>query len=481
MTVATLTPLLISLFILAYWVLVVVSLIAEDRDPTTTLAWILILWLLPVAGLVLYFFAGRDWAGRTLKRRWVREWHETATAFLMPRYAPFAQRQLDLESNSEGTVTGRITRAIKATNGVPALPSASVEIWEQGSTYFPRLIADLMSATDHIHMQYFIWENDTLTQEICDTLIDRLNHGVEVRILNDFIGNIGYKKTQLKAVRAAGAIWQSDQTQLGKLNYRNHRKITVVDGRVAHSGGFNIGQEYIDGGSRYPAWRDTGLRITGPSVARLQDLFAQRWWEVREESLYTERYFPVWTGGDEGIMTQTVAHGVEEPWRASARAYEVAIASAEQRVLIQSPYYVPTDSMQAALLNAALSGVEVHFMMTGWPDKKVAFFAAQSFFRPLLKAGAHIWMWEKGFFHAKSLTVDGLASAIGTMNLDTRSLDLHKELMVWFYDKTIATRCEEIFFDDLKECREITLEEVDGYSSLRRFRNSAARLASKLM
>lgn len=472
---------LLPLFLVVYWVLVVVGLIAEDRDPTTTLAWILILWLLPVVGLVLYFFAGRDWAGRTLKRRWVREWNQAASGFLGPRYAAFEQRQMDLETRSEGTVTGRITRAIKSTNGVPALPSASVEIWEHGSTYFPELIADLRGATDSIHMQYFIWENDKLTQEICDTLIDRLNHGVEVRILNDFIGNVWYRKDQLKKVRAAGAIWQSDQTQLGKLNYRNHRKITVVDGRVAHTGGFNIGQEYIDGGSRYPAWRDTGLRITGPEVWRLQDLFAQRWWEVRKESLYEERYFPQWTGGVDGVMTQTVAHGVEEPWRASARAYEVAIASAEKRVLIQSPYYVPTDSMQAALVNAALAGVEVHLMMTGWPDKKIAFYAAHSFFRPLLRAGGHIWMWDKGFFHAKSITVDGLASSIGTMNLDTRSLDLHKELMVWFYDEGIAQRCEGIFFDDLKDCREVTLEEVDAYSSVKRFRNSAARLASKLM
>jgi cardiolipin synthase len=254
--------------------------------------------------------------------------------------------------------------------------------------------------------------------------MERLKAGVEVRILNDFLGNIQYKKDQLRALRDAGAKWSSDQAQIGKLNYRNHRKITIIDGVIGHSGGVNIGQEYIDGGSKYPTWRDTGVRLTGPAVLRLQELFSERWFEVEKESLFADKYFPEWQGDPGSIMTQVVAHGVEDLWHSSARAYEIAIAQADKRVLIQSPYYVPTESMQEMLVNTALSGIEVHFMMTGWPDKKIAFNAAKTFWKPLLEAGAHVYLYDKGFFHAKSMVVDGQATAVGTMNMDTRDLVL---------------------------------------------------------
>ena len=223
------------------------------------------------------------------------------------------------------------------------------------------------------------------------------------------------------------------------------------------------------------------MRIVGPGVLRLQELFAARWFEVERESLFTEKYFPRWEGDPGSIMTQVVAHGVEDWWQSSSRAYEIAITAADKRVLIQSPYYVPTESMQEALVNTALSGIEVHFMMTGWPDKKIAFNAAKTFWRPLLEAGAHVHLYDKGFFHAKSMVVDGEAVAVGTMNLDTRSLELHKELMLWVYDEEFARINEQIFYDDLKECHEVTLDDVTGLGAGAKFRNSAARLASKLI
>ena len=176
-------------------------------------------------------------------------------------------------------------------------------------------------------MQYFIWERDELTEKICNVLMDRLKAGVEVRILNDFLGNIQYKKDQLKALRDAGAQWGSDQAQFSRLNYRNHRKITMIDGVIGHSGGLNIGQEYIDGKPKYPYWRDTGMRFVGPVVLRLQELFAARWFEVERESLFNEKYFPRWEGDPGSIMTQVVAHGVEDWWQSSSRAYEIAITA----------------------------------------------------------------------------------------------------------------------------------------------------------
>ena len=232
----------------------------------------------------------------------------------------------------------------------------------------------------------------------------------------------------------------SDVTGLARLNYRNHRKITVIDAEIGHTGGFNVGQEYIDGGKRFPAWRDTGLRMTGLGVADLEKLFDMRWYEVYRENLFKPEYYPdpALPLGD--IMVQTVHQGYDDPWNAATRAYQAAIAGARERVLIQSPYFVPDMTTLDVMINAAAGGKQVDFMITEWLDKKWPYWAAESYFKPLLEAGGRIFLWQKGFFHAKALMVDGEICSIGTMNMDIRSLKLHKELMVWIYDREVARR-----------------------------------------
>ncbi len=324
---------LLPLIFLMYVVAVAIALIYDDRDPTTTLAWILLLWALPGFGLVLYFFAGRNWASKTRKGKVLHDYLAIRTPFMKPIYQRYAEQAEKLQASMAHRFQGRVISGIDQMNDTALLPVVSVDVWPHGSTYFPELIADIRRAEKFVHMQYFIWERDELTEAICDALMDRLKAGVEVRILNDFLGNIQYKKDQLRALRDAGAEWKSDQAQIGRLNYRNHRKITVIDGVIGHTGGFNIGQEYIDGKPKYPYWRDTGVRIVGPGVMRLQELFAARWFEVERESLFTEKYFPRWEGDPGSIMTQVVAHGVEDWWQSSSRAYEIAITAADKRVL----------------------------------------------------------------------------------------------------------------------------------------------------
>jgi cardiolipin synthase len=265
------------------------------------------------------------------------------------------------------------------------------------------------------------------------------------------------------------------------VNYRNHRKITVIDAEIGHSGGFNIGQEYIDGGKRFPAWRDTGIRMTGPGVADLEKLFDMRWYEVFGEDLFLPGYYPDVSLPPGETMVQTIHQGFDEPWNSATRAHQLAISGARSRVQLQSPYLVPDQTTLDVLINAAAGGVQVDFMTTGWPDKNVPWWAAESYFERLLQAGVRIWLWEKGFFHAKTLTVDGEVCSIGTLNLDMRSLRINKELMIWVYDEAVARKSERLFQDDLRDCRELTLEEVRAWSRPRRFRNSGARLLSNLL
>jgi len=467
-----------------YWIAVVVIIVSQNREPTKTLAWILVLALLPGIGLVLYIFLGRDWKTITPTRKWYKAVLKLQLPFMDNFYSTYRSFAEDKYREYEGTVGDRVMKAIDAENmGAIPLPSDGLNIYPSGEEYFPVLIEDIYKAERFVHMQYFIWERDELTTKICDALMDRLKAGVEVRILNDFIGNIQYKKDQLKALEEAGAHVGYDVGQIAKLNYRNHRKITIIDAKIGHSGGVNIGQEYIDGGDSYPAWRDTGIRFTGPIVGELQKLFAYRWYEVFAENLYNPMYFPPKDTPipDDPVALQVVAQGVNDPWNSSTRAHEIAVSGATKRVWLSSPYWIPTEGLLDAVVNAALGGVEVRLMMTGWPDKKIAFRTAQTYWGPLLKAGGHVHLYEAGFFHSKSIVVDSEIGAIGTMNLDIRSLQLHQELMVWMYDEALALEQERIFRDDLEHCREVTLEEVESWSGGKRLLDSASRLASNVM
>lgn len=359
------------------------------------------------------------------------------------------------------------------------LPATTLEIFATGAEKFARLKQDLAAARRFIHLEYFIWEQDELTAEITAILLERLAAGVAVDIMYDYIGCITFKKDELKRLAAAGAKVSADVTSAMKMNYRNHRKIAVIDGEIGYTGGMNMGQEYIDGGKRFATWRDTHLRLTGQAVAELQKLFAMRWFEDEHEDLLRDEYLPAPDGaGGAGVLTQTVAHTIEDPWEASRRAHMTAIASARHSLRIQSPYFVPDQAMFENLMNAALRGVDVKFMMTGKLDKKLPFWAAQTYYGPLLEAGVRIFLYEAGFFHAKTIAVDSLLGAVGTMNMDTRSLRLHKELMVWIYDEEKALEMERTFDSDLEVCREVTLGDVAAVPKITRFRNSFARLFS---
>ena len=260
-----------------------------------------------------------------------------------------------------------------------------------------------------------------------------------MRFLYDYLGSKAWGKKKLQALEPLGVQVAADMTSLSRINYRDHRKIVVIDGEIGYTGGYNVGQEYVDGGKRFARWRDTHLRVTGQVVGELQTLFARRWFENRKEDLLGEQYLPAPPRSPEdGILCQVVAQTVEDPWQSSRRVHMVAVGNAERRVWIQSPYFVPEVGLYDTMINAALTGVDVRFMMTGMPDKKVPYWAAWSYFRPLIEAGAHIYLYEAGFLHSKTIVADSQVAAIGTMNMDIRSLKLHKELMVWLFDEGLA-------------------------------------------
>jgi len=475
----------ITATIALYWMFVVIIIIAEDREPTTTLAWILMLILLPIIGLVLYFFAGRDWKHTVPRRATTKMAKAKSLEFMSHVHEPYRAVQDRFVTSVTGTLSERVTLAITAENDQLPLPIRSQDIYPSGQEFFDNLKRDMRGATRFIHLEYFIWEKDELTADICDILIERIKAGVEVRLMYDWMGSLPFGKEELKAVAAAGGDVRPDVTQLGSLNYRNHRKIAVIDAEIGYTGGHNVGQEYIDGGKSYPSWRDTSTRITGPGVAMLMRWFAYRWLVAfKDGSLWDAKYFPVvdesLTSGTP-MMAQVVAQGVDDPLESSRRTHMIAISGARRSLRIQSPYFVPDVGIYDAMINAALAGVDVRFIMTGWPDHKSAFWAAQSYWRQLVEAGGHVYTYEAGFFHSKTLAVDSEACAIGTMNLDLRSLKLQRELMLWVYDAEKTRELEVVFDRDLTKCRKVTLGDLNDMTAFVRFRNSASRLGANLL
>jgi len=466
--------------LLVYWAVVIVLVIYDDRDPGSTLLWLFALVFLPVVGLVLFLFFGRDWKVITGRRRWARAFVASVLTRMRPVYERNAAADLLFQERYGRGLAADIATTIRRENGSRPLPAATIEIFANDAEYFARLERDLSVAQSFVHLNFFIWEHDELTARVTEILLDRLAAGVEVRILYDLLGSVRFSKSQLRKLKAAGANVSADVWQLFKLNYRNHLKLVVIDGTVGYTGGANLGQEYIDGGRRFPAWRDTNIRIAGQAVAELQKLFAMRWFEDEREDLLQDRYLPPASDGslDGEVLTQLVAHTIEDPWEAGRRAHMIAISQAERTLRIQSPYFVPDAGTYDAMINAALSGVDLRFMMTGWVDKKLPFWAAQTYYEPLLRAGGRIYQYTGGFFHAKTIAVDSQICAVGTMNMDIRSLRLHKELMEWIYDSRVTRQLEDIFDHDLEQCHEVTRDEVCSLRPWKRFRNSCARLFS---
>ena len=463
---------------------IIVALLTDDRDPTTVIAWLLVVTLLPFVGVILYLFIGRNYRRETpLRRRVLGEIEEEAADVLSPIYAAHSEFTAEALASLAGTSASKLAAMSERTGGTPILPAASVDVFTSGREKFDALLGDMRGARHHIHLMYLIWERDELTAEVTEVLLEKLAQGVEVRILYDFVTSLGFGKDELRRLAASGARVKACFKRLGQINYRNHMKIALVDGEVAYTGGMNMGQEYIDGGRRFARWRDTHVRLTGPIVASLALLFASLWrLNGGHEDLvtgYLPEPGPGWTEG--AVPVQALHSSVATPFKAIRDAFIVALLEARESVWIQTPYFIPDEPLLNAMRTAALAGTDVRLMTVGVPDKKYVLWAAYPYYRQILESGVRVFQYTAGFLHAKTLTVDGRWCVIGTCNWDIRSLTLHEEVSCVFYEEAFARRHAQVFQEDLESCREFTLEDWHALSSGERVRNSFLRLFSRLL
>ena len=478
---------ILGILFYVYLVMTVVLLLLDNREPSTTMAWVMVFILLPVVGAVIYIFIGRNWRRVDEKTKLSQQFLEDRSSAML---APLIEAQMDrgsrLKQKKDVVHKQKLFHLLQRSSNSILTTNNAIEVLQNGSQKFPRLMEDLRGARESIHMEYFIWRSDPLTKEVRDILVAKRKQGVEVRILYDAIGSIFLDRRYVREMRAAGIEMYPyfnflSPLKIHTLNYRNHRKVVVVDGRIGYAGGMNMGQEYVDGGKQFDYWRDTHLRISGETVNVLQGIFVTSWYNTTGKELFDTKYFPAVPADPHELPVQVTTSGPDSRWPSIKHLYFTLISSAEKKVYIQSPYFIPDPSVHTALKMAAFGELDVRVIIAGVPDKKLPYWSAFTYFKDLLRAGVRIYHYQKGFLHAKTIMIDSEICSVGTANMDVRSFHLNYELNTLLYDERITAGLEEDFMRDLQDSREFTLEDYQELDETVKLRNSLARLLAPLL
>ncbi|PIN91645.1 cardiolipin synthase [Candidatus Pacearchaeota archaeon CG10_big_fil_rev_8_21_14_0_10_35_13] len=471
------TVIIVALYIIS----VIFYLLLDNRSPETTIAWVMIILTLPIIGLLAYLFLGKNWRRKTRKMLKERRNTENRIKTFLKGYKELHEATIkNIEGGGIHPQTIELVNLLRRNSGALITADNEVKIIQKGIEKFELLMKDLEKAKKHIHLEYYIWKSDELTKKIHEILIRKAKEGVEVRLMYDAIGGKGFKNKDKKELRKAGIKVRASSTKLQTLNYRNHRKVAVIDGRIAYVGGMNVAKEYIDGGKKFKKWRDTHLRITGSEVLTIQGIFIVSWYRLTNEELFSNKYFPKpeITGK---TLLQTTTSGPDSKWEAVKQLYFSLINSVDKYIYLETPYFLPDESINMALKTAALRGLDVRIIITGVPDYKVAYHASKTFYKGLLEAGVRIYEYMEGFMHSKTLVLDDEISTVGTANLDPRSFTLNYELNTLIIDKKKALELKKTFNEDLKGCKEITLRNVESWGIISRIGHSIARLFAPLL
>jgi cardiolipin synthase len=463
-----------------------VFLLMENRRPQSTLAWMLVLWFAPGVGLLIYLFFGRDSKAFSKRRKLLMQDLEANSR---PLLSPILSRQdAQLAQLETESVSRRKLASLVQRNSFSVLTMRNrVEIQQDGAKFYPSLIEDIKAAQRSIHLQYFIWAVDPFTNRLKQILIEKAGAGIEVRLLYDPIGSQAHVgRRYVRDMLAAGIRMAptAPPYQLHTISYRNHRKITVIDGAIGYTGGMNIGQEQLDGGEGFDYWRDTQVRVVGESAAVLQAVFMVDWYNAVRENLFYAKYFPDdATDRAEGdVPVQILTSGPDSQWAAIRQLYAFMIVSAQRHVYIQSPFFIPDATLAEALRTAALSGITIKVMVSARPSgNRLPDWAGNTYIEEIVSAGVRVFLYEKGYLHAKTISIDSEICSIGSANIDIRSFSINYELNAVFYSERIAKELESDFERDLEYCSEFDPAAYQKRGIVIRFRDSLARLLSPLL
>ncbi|EJL29384.1 cardiolipin synthase [Brevibacillus sp. BC25] len=466
-------------------ILAAVLIFMERRNIAATWAWLMVLLFLPGIGFIVYLIFGHKLSKKKLYRLKEGE-------FSHFRAAVDRQKQLlahgELQVNDPEMERHRDMIFMNVvSDGAYYTQDNTIQVFKEGHSLFNLMFKQMEEAREHIHLLYYILNDDDLGKQLIQLLTKKAKEGVEVRLLYDAVGSSGVSSRFLRPlVEAGGEVASFFPAKIPflnfRVNFRNHRKLTIIDGKVGYIGGFNIGDEYLGKDKKLGYWRDTHLLIEGRAVYMLQARFFLDWNLSAPKRMHESLvYFPEIHESEGTIGVQIVSSGPNSEKEQIKHAFLKMIYKARKKIYLQTPYFVPDEGVLTALKMAAMSGVDVRVMVPGKPDHLLVFWATHSYLGDLLKSGVRCYLYEKGFMHAKTIVVDTQLSSVGTANVDIRSFKLNFETNAFMYDSKMAEELEELFVSDLADCREMTLGEYVNRPLRLRLLESLTRLLSPLL
>jgi cardiolipin synthase len=472
--------------IIAYLVtaLVMIGMIVlENRSPLKALAWIMVLLLLPGVGIVFYVFFGQNLRKEKIIARKGLKNHEYLLTLANSQISKLSEGSL-LENTVAFSKRKLISLLLNSSSSLITIGN-KVTILQNGQATFDAIVEAIKDAKHFIHLVYYIFEEDTIGNQIKELLIQKAKEGVEVRLIVDDVGSWELKNKFFETMAAAGIEAESFLKVrfpwlTSKVNYRNHRKIIVVDGQVGFMGGINIADRYLNGSDDFGIWRDTHMMVEGDAVNSLQTIFLIDWYFVKQKELADPKYFPSKQPAGEKIV-QIATSGPDSDWASIMMGIFESIASARRYIYIATPYFMPSESVLLAIKTAALGGVDVRLLLPQKSDAIITLMSTRSYIKELLESGVRIYFYQKGFLHCKTFVSDDVLTSVGSANMDFRSFEQNFEVTAFVYDEEISLQAKQTFLDDLADSTEIDMDTWVLRPMWEKTKESVARLLSPLL
>lgn len=464
-------------------ILAAFTVVTKNINPTKTVSYIIVLVFFPFFGLIVYYLFGQEYRkNKIFNRKHIL--NQKIITQVSERLEPDKKEITDLKNDLLDNKI-KLVKLLHSSENSPLTMNNDVDIIKNGENKFKFLLEDLKKAKQHIHMEYYILRDDKIGTQIIDILCEKAKQGVKVRLSIDDVGSSVSRRNKHR-MNGSGVEWYSFMPVFfpgftGKMNYRNHRKIVIIDGQIGYIGGINVSDTYVNYDDSPSYWRDTHLRIVGESVKSLQIHFLMNWEFVSNAEVdIDESFFPK-EDCDECIAMQIAASGPDTDWANIMEVIFTAIVTAEKYVYLTTPYFIPNDQIITALQVASKSGVDVRLLIPKDSDSWTAKHATNSYIECLLEANIKIYRYCKGFIHAKTIVIDDVFSTVGTTNMDYRSFNINFEINAIIYNKNKSLELKSHFFEDLEESEIIDQERWLNRPKMEKLKESYCRLWSPLL
>ncbi|MEG0918878.1 MAG: cardiolipin synthase [Anaerovoracaceae bacterium] len=456
----------------------------ERKNPSSTLAWIMILYIIPGFGILLYILFSQNFSREKMFKLTVDE-EKFITNSLMKQEKAIADGEYEFKNTDHRW--RELIRLNQVYGKAYFTQDNSVEILTEGTDKMEALLKDIENATEIINVEYFIIKRDKIGKAFLAALTKKAKEGVKVRLLVDAMGSRTITEEYLRDfIEAGGKFATFFPPKLRiiniKFNYRNHRKLVVIDGKIAYIGGYNIAREYVGLKKKFGHWRDTHIRITGGAVQDINGRILMDWkFAAKEDDIDYKRLFFSLERQAGHVGMQIVSSGPDQHHEEIKRGFLRMITLAEEKIFIQTPYFVPDETILESIKMAAQSGIDVRIMIPSKPDHAFVYWATLSYVAEILRAGGRVFIYNNGFLHAKTMTVDSSVATVGSANFDIRSFKLNFETNAFIYDAKETIKLENIFEEDMKECTELTMDKYAKRSRLIKIKEPISRLLSDVL